>query len=126
MAEKVIYGVKNTETGEFLRTRAGKMTWSRKCDAGNAWNMDQARKYRSNRQLFSEQNVWQVVEVSLQEVGKPKGDIDRMIREAMKKIIEAGGDGEAEVTFTMANVPWKMSVEIDVEKLIQAGALYHE
>lgn len=44
--------------------------------------------------------------------------IEQSIREGMKQIVEAGGDGSADLTFNLAGIPWIVTIRVDVEKLL--------
>lgn len=56
-----LYVIVDTHTGRLWKSRRGKITWNRRCDAANAWNV--GRPYREPK--FSEQEQYVVKEAKL-------------------------------------------------------------
>lgn len=46
-----------------------------------------------------------------------KSTIDLKMREAMTLVIKNQG-GSAEITYNLGGIPWKVTVEIDTEKML--------
>jgi hypothetical protein len=57
MSELIVYRMKHKETGEYLKTKRGKTTWSTEGSAKNGWNA--AQPYY-NSPLFADQDMWVV------------------------------------------------------------------